>query len=41
VEQVAQRGCGCPVARGIQGQAGCGSGSPGLVVVDPAYGSGV
>jgi len=28
----AQRGCGCPIPRGIQGQAGCGFGQPGLVV---------
>jgi len=40
-EQVAQGGCGCPVAGGIQGQAGCGSGQPGLVVGNPAYGRGV
>ena len=26
LEQVAQRGCGCPIPGGIQGQAGCGSG---------------
>jgi len=31
LDQVAQRGCGCPIAGGIQGQAGCGSGQPGLV----------
>ena len=41
LEQVAQRGCGCPVPVGIQGQAGCGSGQPGLVVGDPAHSSGV
>jgi len=41
VEQVAQRGCGCPIPGGIQGQAGCGSGQPGLVVGDPAHGMGV
>ena len=32
LEQVAQRACGCPIPGGIQGQAGCGSGQPGLVV---------
>jgi len=36
-EQVAQGGCGCPIPGGIQGQAGCGSGQPGLVVGDPAH----
>ena len=29
-------GCGCPIPAGIQGQAGCGSGQPGLLVGDPA-----
>ena len=37
LEQVAQGGCGCPVAGGIQGQAGCVSGQPGLVVGDCAH----
>ena len=37
LEQVAQGGCGCPIPGGIQGQAGCGSGQPGLVVGDPAH----
>ena len=41
LEQVAQGGCGCPIPAGIQGQAGCGSGQPGLVVGDPAYSRGV
>jgi len=41
LEQVAQGGCGCPIPGGIQGQAGCGSGQPGLVVGDPAYSRGV
>ena len=40
LEQVAQRGCGCPIPGGIQGQAGCGSGQPGLVVGDPVHGWG-
>ena len=40
-EQVA-RGCyGCPIPGGIQGQAGCGSGQPGLVVGDPARSRGL
>ena len=33
--------CGCPVAGGIQGQAGCGSGQPGLVVGNPAHSRGL
>ena len=37
LEQVAQGGCGCPIPGGTQGQAGCGSGQPGLVVGDPAH----
>jgi len=41
LEQVAQGGCGCPIPGGIQGQAGCGSGQPGLVVGDPAHSMGV
>ena len=36
--QAAQRGCGCPVPGGIQGQVGWGPGQPGLVL-DPAAGS--
>ena len=28
---------GCPIPGGIQGQAGCGSGQPGLLVGDPAH----
>ena len=40
-EQVAQGGCGCPIPAGIQGQAGCGSGQPGLVVGDPAHSRGL
>jgi len=38
LEQVVQRGCGCPIPGGIQGQAGCGSGQPGLVVGNLACG---
>ena len=41
LEEVAQGGCGCPIPGGIQGQAGCGSGQPGLVVGDPAQSRGV
>ena len=36
-----QGGCGCPIPAGIQGQAGCGSGQPGLVVGDPAHSRGL
>ena len=36
LEWVAQGGCGCPIPGGIQGQAGYGSGQPGLVVGVPA-----
>ena len=41
LEQVARGGCGCPIPGGIQGQAGCGSGQPGLVVGDRAHSKGV
>ena len=41
LEQVAQGGCECPIPGGIQGQAGCGSGQPGLVVGDSAHSRGV
>jgi len=41
VEDVDQLGCGHPIPGGIQGQAGCGSGQPGLVVGDPAHSRGV
>jgi len=37
LERVAQGGGGCPIPGGIQGQAGCGSGQPGLLVGDPAH----
>jgi len=40
-EQVAQGGCGCPIPAGIQGQAGCGSGQPGLLIGDPAHSRGL
>ena len=45
LEQAAQRGCGCPVPGGVQGQVGWGLGQPGLVlnveVGGPACGRGV
>ena len=41
LEQVVQGGCGCPIPGGIQGQAGCGSGQPGLLVGDPAHSRGL
>ena len=45
LEQVAQGGCGHLLGvhnlGGIQGQAGCGSGQPGLVVGGPAHSRGV
>jgi len=41
LEQFAQRDCGSPIPGGIQGQAGCGSGQPGLVVGGPAHSRGV
>ena len=41
LEQVAPGGCGCPSPGGIQGQAACGTGHFGLVVVDPAHSRGV
>ena len=41
LEQVAQGGCGCPIPGGIQGQAGCDSGQPGLEVGNPAHSRGV
>ena len=34
-------GCGCPIPAGIQGQAGCGSGQPGLLVGDPTHSRGL
>ena len=40
-EQFARGGCGCPISAGIQGQAECGSGQPGLVVGDPAHSRGL
>ena len=42
LEWAAQRGCGCPVPGGVQGQVGWGPGQPGLVlnVVLPVVGGG-
>jgi len=37
LEEVAQGGCGCSITGGIQGQARCVSGKPGLVVGDPTH----
>ena len=31
LERAAQRGCGCPIPGGVQGQTGWGPGQPGLV----------
>uniref|UniRef100_A0A8C3LJ42 threonine--tRNA ligase n=1 Tax=Chrysolophus pictus TaxID=9089 RepID=A0A8C3LJ42_CHRPC len=41
IEQVAQGGCGCLIPGGIQGQAGCGSGQPDLMVGNPAHSKGL
>ena len=41
LEQVARGGCGCSIPGGIQGEAGCGSGQPGLLVGDPAHSRGL
>lgn len=42
--QAAQRGCGCPIPGGVQGQVGWGPGQPGLAlnveVSGPACGKG-
>jgi len=38
VKQVTLGGCGCPIPGGIQGQAGCGSGQPGLATLHIAGG---
>ena len=45
LEQAAQRGYGCPIPGGVQGQVGWGPGQPGLVlnveVGGPACGRGI
>ena len=41
LEQVAQRGCGCPLSGSIQGQAGWSCEQPGLVEHDLANSRGV
>ena len=41
LEQVAQRGCGCPIPGSVQGQVGWGFEQPGLVEGVPAHGRGV
>ena len=38
---VVQRGGGCPDPGDFQGQAGAGSGQPGLLVGDPAHSTGL
>ena len=42
LEKAAQKGCGCSIPGGVQGQVGCGPGQPGLVldmeVGEPACG---
>jgi len=38
LEQVAQRGYGCSISGGIQGQVGGDPGQPDLVIGDPAHG---
>jgi len=38
--QAAQRGCGCPISRGIQIQVGGSHGQPDPVVSSPAHGRG-
>ena len=40
LEQVVQGGCGCPLPRSFQGQAGWGIEQPGLVGGVPAYSRG-
>ena len=39
LEQAAQRGCGCPIPGGVQGQVGWGPGQPGLVLDTEVGGS--
>lgn len=41
LEQVAQRGCGCPLPGITQGQAGWGCGQPGVERGVPAYSRGL
>ena len=41
LEQVAQRGCGCPLPGGLQGQPGWGFEQPGLEGGVPAYSRGL
>ena len=40
LEQVAQRGCRCPISGSVQGQVGWGFEQPGLVEGVPAHGRG-
>jgi len=32
LEQLPERGCGCPISGGVQGQVGWGPGQPGVVL---------
>ena len=41
LEQIARRGCGCPLPGSVQGQAGWGFEQPDLVEGVPAHGRGV
>ena len=41
LEQVSQRGCGCPLPGSVQGQVGWGFEQPGLVEGVPAHGRGL
>ena len=41
LEQAAQRGCGCPIPGGVQGQVEWSPGQPGLEGGVPAYSRGV
>ena len=41
LEQVAQRGCGCPITEGLQGQVGWDSKKPDRVIGNPACGGGL
>jgi len=41
LNRLPQEAVDAPIPAGIQGQAGCGSGQPGLVVGDPAHSRGL
>jgi len=40
-EQASQRGCGCHISGGAQGQVGWGTGQPGLGIGSPAHSRGL